>query len=72
MENTYKIICDMIKDINDQTDEFLESDFEKTIEPITISFNGKSVEIPLDFTEFNNAVIDSLMEIKAAIEEYNS
>ena len=68
MEKAYKIISDMLKEIEDMTGEMLDSDFEKTIPPITISFNGKSVEIPLDFAEFNNAVMYSLTEIKEAFE----
>ena len=72
MENTYNIICDMLKEINDFTDEFLESEYEKEIPPITISFNGKSVEIPLDFAELNNAIVDSLTEIKENIKDYIS
>ena len=72
MEKEYNTICDMLKEINDLTGEMLDSDFEKKIPPITISFNGKSVEIPLDFAEFNNAVVYSLTEIQGAFEEYNS
>ncbi len=72
MEKSMRIICDIMDEINQMTADMLDSDFEIKVPPITISFNGKSVEIPLDFAEFNNAVMYSLTEIKEAFEEYIS
>ena len=76
MENL-KNILDTVKaighDLENETDKMLDAwanDKEYTIPHYTISFNGNTVDIPLDFAEINNEIQEHIQNLMEAINEY--
>jgi hypothetical protein len=60
-------------DIEEETDKMLDAwqdDKDYPIPHYTITFNGLSVDIPLDFAEINNEIQDHLENLINAIKEY--
>ena len=73
LEIILKAVKLISKDVENETDNMLETwanDKEYTIPHYTISFNGNSVDIPLDFAEINNEIQEHLQNLAEAIEEY--
>lgn len=68
--NAVKLIGkDVEKETNNMLDAWAE-DKDFTPQHYTISFNGNSVDIPLDFAEINNEIQEHLQNLAEAISDY--
>ena len=60
MNEWYIELLENLKAIQNQievdTYEYLESNFEKSIPTLTIEYNGKKAEIPIDLADINGQV----------------
>ena len=60
----------MYYDLDQKTGDFLESGFDITIPTMQITFNGKTIEVPMDYADFNNAATEFLQELIGICEDY--
>ena len=60
----------MYDNLDMKTGEFLESGFDITIPPMIISFNGKTIRVPMDYADFNNAATEFLQELIDICKDY--
>ena len=64
----------MQKEIEQDTDAFLDSLSEDNepikTEPLTITYKGATVELPIDFASINNEIQDFLSNLNEAINDY--
>lgn len=60
----------MLENLDQLTGDFLESEFESTIPAMAISFNGKTIEVPMDYADFNNAATEFLKELFEVCMDY--
>ena len=61
----------ILKQIGKDTEKFLDGDMQDGIlDEITLSYGGKSVEIPLELADINQLFCDFLSELNQTMKEY--
>lgn len=71
MEEILKSVSLINHKVEKETNTFLDCiDYEYKTPVFTISFDGVSVDIPIDFACINNTIQDFLNELEESITEY--
>ena len=72
MKRLYNALTYLKNKIQNDTDDYLESDFvnvNSILPDITIKYKDVTIDIPLDLAESNDFIQGTIIDLKALIEE---